>query len=137
MYKSHSPNKLVAKIFKEAGIIEEYGSGVKKVMNIFWEHWLSETIIDILQWFITYICYKNKREIEQKKDTKIEKLKITTQEKILKEIIKTHWITRKILKEKIWNITEDWVKYHIQKLQREWKLKRIWANKWGYWEVIE
>lgn len=59
----------------------------------------------------------------------------TTQEKILVEIKENPKITRKQLKEKIWSITEDWIKYHLKKLQETWKLKRIWPKKWWYWKV--
>ena len=46
-------------------------------------------------------------------------------------------IGRKELATKIENITEYGVKYHINKLKKEDKLKRIGPDKGGYWEVIE
>ena len=39
--------------------------------------------------------------------------------------------------ERIGDITEDDVKYHLDKLRKEGKLKRIGGAKGGYWEIME
>lgn len=40
------------------------------------------------------------------------------------------------MKSKIKDITEDWIKYHLRKLQQQGILKRIWPAKGGYWDII-
>ena len=35
------------------------------------------------------------------------------------------------------DITENGVKYHLQKLQKQGVIKRVGADKGGYWEIAE
>jgi predicted HTH transcriptional regulator len=58
-----------------------------------------------------------------------------TTQKILELIRNNPKITRKELAKKIGNITEDGIKYNIEKLKKEGKIKRVGPAKGGHWEV--
>ncbi len=58
-----------------------------------------------------------------------------TTQKILELIKENPKISRKEIASVIDNITEDGVKYHIDKFKKLGILKRIGADKGGYWEV--
>jgi len=60
-----------------------------------------------------------------------------TTQKIIELIKENPYITRKELAEKIWDITEDGIKYHLKTLKEKGLLKRIGSDKGGHWEVIE
>ena len=72
------------------------------------------------------INYKTTRKTTQK-----------TTRKILDLIRKNPYITRKELAQKIENITEDGIKYHLAKLKQQGILKRIGPDKGGHWEIAE
>jgi len=63
---------------------------------------------------------------------------MTTQiisEKILQLIKEDASISRKQLAEKISNITEDGIKYHLDKLKEARKIKRIGGTR-GIWKIL-
>ena len=60
-----------------------------------------------------------------------------TTQKILELIKSNPYITRKEIAQEIGNITEDGIKYHLAKLKKDGKIKRIGPDKGGYWEVRE
>ena len=60
-----------------------------------------------------------------------------TAQKILELIQKDPYITRKELVRIIGNITEDGIKYHLRKFQKEGIIRRIGPAKGGHWEVVE
>ena len=60
-----------------------------------------------------------------------------TTQKILDIIFENPSINRKELAQKIGNITEDGIKYHLTKLAKQGKLKRIGPDKGGRWQVTD
>ena len=60
-----------------------------------------------------------------------------TTQKILELIKSNPKITRRELAQKIEDITEDGIKYNINKLKKEGRIKRIGSDKGGHWEIIE
>ena len=125
---SYIRNKQIVEVFKDMWEIEKFWSGIRRNKKLIEQEWWKVEIKTDHHTFMIRV-YSNKISL---KETTQE----TTQEKILNEIKNNPNITRTQLKEKIWNITEDWIKYNLKKLQKSWKLKRIWPNKWGYWKII-
>ncbi len=42
------------------------------------------------------------------------------------------------IKRKIWNITEDWVKYNLKVLvKKKGVIMRVGPDNWGYWEIVD
>jgi len=145
LYKSNSPNKLLASIFKELWIIERFWSWVKKIFNIFKENWFREPEIDFSQWFVNYICYKDyfldlKKTAQETVEETVEKTVEETVEKNIQKIINALKIDNKITAKKLekttW-LTRRWVEYNLKKLQENWIIKRFWPNKGGYWKILE
>lgn len=66
---------------------------------------------------------------------KLEKKKATqnlTQEKILALLRETSLLSRKELAEKIGDITENGVKYHLDKLKQDGKIERVGGDSGGH-----
>ena len=59
-----------------------------------------------------------------------------TTQKIIDPILENPQISRKEISVMLGDMSEDGVKYHLTKLQKEKKLKRIGAAKGGYWKIL-
>jgi ATP-dependent DNA helicase RecG len=59
----------------------------------------------------------------------------TTQKRILDLLRKSPSLSRRELAEILEDITEDGVKYHIDKLKKEGKIERIGGDRGGYWKI--
>ncbi len=57
-YKSYLRNKQVASIFKELELIEKYGSGVRRVIDIFVAYGLPEPVFEVTQGGMAVTVYK-------------------------------------------------------------------------------
>ena len=133
-FSPYPKNPIVAKFFKEIGRVDELGSGVRntfKYCGIYTPGTKPEFIEDDV--FRTIIPLKGKDGTTQ----------ITTQmttqiisEKIL-ELLRQHPVmSRKKLAETLGNITEDGVKYHLDKLKKEGKIERVGGTR-GKWKVLK
>jgi len=65
----------------------------------------------------------------------IEKSSEESSEKITRLIKSNNKISAKELSQVIW-ISSRAVEKQIKNLKESWIIKRIWANKWGYWKVL-
>jgi ATP-dependent DNA helicase RecG len=59
-----------------------------------------------------------------------------TTQKILNLLKENPKFSRKELSEIIGDITEDGIKYNLDKLKEQRKIKRIGSDKGGHWEVL-
>jgi len=60
----------------------------------------------------------------------------TTQEKIMASLRAEPTLTRKLLAQRL-NISEDGVKYHLNKLRAAGRIRHVGPTKAGRWEVID
>ena len=60
-YSSRSRNRAIAKMFKEAGRIEKYGSGIARIKNECLKHGILEPVFEEFQHGFRVILYKQKR----------------------------------------------------------------------------
>ncbi|MDZ7611983.1 MAG: winged helix-turn-helix transcriptional regulator [Candidatus Moranbacteria bacterium] len=67
----------------------------------------------------------------------IEKTTQKTTQKILEIIRENPNATRREIAEKLGDITPDGVKYNLEKLKKEEKIRRIGPDKGGHWEIIQ
>ena len=136
--KSYPRNKLIAEIFRDCGLIERYGSGVKKVIEQFREYGLKEPSFKEVAGGFDAIAYS--KEFKQKKvgEKGVEKgVEISEKQRIILNLVKE---IPNISKEKLkirGGLTKKSVEYNIEKLKQKGLLKRIGPAKGGYWEVID
>ena len=146
-YSSRPRNKQIADTFKDMGEIEKYGSGIRRVIEMFlncglpkpqWKQTSGGTVVTV---------WKNNINRGTTQETIQETTQETTQEKIyrLSEIQMTIIdylkkcpnVTRKELALAIGNISEDGVKYNLAKLQQLGLVKHMGSTKSGYWVVVK
>ena len=114
-------NPIIADCMLRAGYVEKIGSGIKRIREL-----VPNVTFNISSnWFkVTFL-----RETTQE----------TTQETTLRmlEVIRENpTITRKELA-KIIGLSEDGIKYHLDKLRKEGVIRHVGATKKGYWEVLK
>ncbi len=128
-FSPYPKNPVIAKFFKEIGWVDELGSGVRntfKYCGIYTPRTKPEFFEDDV--FRTIIPLKSKEGTTQ----------MTTQiisVKILELLRKNPSISRKNLAKEFEDITEDGIKYHLDKLKKEGKIKRVGGTR-GKWNVV-
>jgi len=130
--KSYPRNKLIAEIFRDCGLIERYGSGVRKVIEQFKEYGLKEPSFKEVAGGFDVVTYSKEFKEEIMKEKTVEK----TVEKIFALIKEDPKITQEELSAKT-GLTRRGVEWNLSKLKEKGLLKRIGPDKGGYWEVME
>jgi ATP-dependent DNA helicase RecG len=136
-YVSDCRNKLISKIFKEITWIERYGSGIKRVIDMFRAYGSPVPVFENFQHgfrVITYPLTANSIEKEIIKTEKVTEKVTENQQLILDNILKNQYVTSGELAEMI-GISIRKIKVNISKLKVKGLLERIGPDKGGYWSV--
>jgi len=152
---SYIRNKLITRIFKDAGIIEEYSSGLARVVNSCRENSNRKPIFNVDRTsFSVEIKSLNQEKMgkrgaendsendsvkvgEKGGDGLVERLVerlVESQKRILKLAKENPYITKAELANKI-GISTTAIDKNIETLKQKGLLKRIGADKGGHWEV--
>jgi ATP-dependent DNA helicase RecG len=151
-YISTIRNKKIAEIFKEANIIEKYGSGIRRILEGFEAHDLPAPKFEEISSGFRVTAFKERKKDRIKgktpkygikdtiKDTKKDTIKDTIKSRerekiILQEIKKNPSITSEELAN-ILNINLRNTKKYLAKLKEQEKIKRVGSRRNGIWEVI-
>ena len=126
-------NKQIASVFKESGIIEKYGSGIKRVLEAFNTNELPQPIFEEIRNGFKVTVFKTTQKTTRKTTRKTAQ-KIQTRDQILSLLSKNPKMTRADLSRALAK-SPNTIKGHIVKLKTEGKLKRIGSDRNGYWEV--
>lgn len=145
-YISTIRNKKVAEIFKEANIIENYGSGILRILEGFAAHGLQAPKFEEIGIGFRVTVFKETAKndrlndrIKEKTPRYNEKVAVKTEEKeriLLQKIRENPLITAEELSG-ILNINERNTRRYLAKLKEEGKIKRVGSRKNGTWQVIE
>lgn len=120
-------NPMIAKFFKEIGWVDELGSGVRNTFK-YCKLYTPETHPEFIEGDIFKAIIPTKSSTTQKTTQK-------TEGRVLEILIQHPEYGRKQIAEALGDITEDGVKYQLEKLKKSDKIVRIGADKGGYWEV--
>ena len=130
--KSSPRNLKIAEIFKEVGLIEKYGSGVKRAVEEILSSDLPKPEITKISGGINVNIFGNSNVLENVPENVPE-----NRMRIIFDLIKNNKkITVSVIAKKI-SVNEKTVKRDIAKLKQKGILKRIGPDKGGYWEVVE
>ncbi len=136
-YTSNARNKRIASIFKEAQLIEKYGSGIKRIRDGFAKYGLQPPLFENFQGGFRVTVYSNPDESSGETSEKTSvKMSEKTSVKILELIKEDQQITISDLAFRV-KKTERTIERNIKKLQMEGKLERIGPDRGGYWKVME
>jgi ATP-dependent DNA helicase RecG len=145
--QSKPRNRLLAQVFKELGIIEKYGAGVKRVIEDFRAYGLLDPSFEekFGGFYVVVSDQKLKSRTTQEiynniKDfgtTVQESTQETTQEiaaKIIQLIKENPQLSMRAMAELV-GISENGVKYHLKKFKKEGKINHVGPTKKGYWKI--
>jgi len=136
-YISTIRNKQIAGIFKEAGIMEKYGSGIRRIVEAFRSSGLPvPKFREMGEGFMVTVFHgtPQKTKEETKENTK-EETKEKTMGKILAAIKANPAVTTLELM-KLLALSDSGVEWNLRKLKSAGLLKRVGSTKSGHWEVI-
>jgi len=125
-YSPSIRNKQIASVFKEAGIIEKYGSGVRRVLEAFKEYDLPQPTFEEIQVGFKVTVSRTTQKTTQK---------IGTREQVIELLSKNPKMTRDELAQALAK-SPNTIKGHIAKLKAEGRLIRIGSDRDGYWKVL-
>ena len=135
-YISQPRNKLVAEIFKASGLIEKYGSGIKRVLEAFAAYDLLQPEFIMLQnGFMVKVFSANYLANMDKVGDKVGDNLTVNQNQILQNIIADQYITANELAA-IVKISKRKIEENISKLKQKGIIQRIGSAKGGYWQII-
>jgi len=152
-YISKSRNKLIAKAFKEVGLIERYGSGIMRIRKICREYGVKEPdFYEKSNGFQVVLYNEKKAETDNVTDNVADVTDNVTDvtdnvtdvtdddayrsEKILNLIRENNKITASEIAKYI-GVTKRTILRDIEKLKVKNHLKRIGSEKGGHWKAIE
>lgn len=130
-------NPVLAKFFRVVRLAENAGYGFDKMISGWKSYTGKPPVFDEGRDYTKVIFYlKSTTQNATQKTTQKTTQKDEGNRKAIIELLKEDSrLTRKELAEKIGDITEDGIKYHLEKLKDEGRIKRAGGRKTGYWEV--
>lgn len=135
--RSKPRNKVIAEVFSRMGIIEKWGTGLQRIVDLAKQEGLKEPVFENNDSFFRVILYRGKEEVAQTTDQTIQttdQTVQTTEQKIMNAIAEKPTITRKELAEKT-GLSESGVKWQLDKLKKEQKILRAGGTFGGHWVV--
>ena len=128
-------NKLIAKIFFDTGIIEQYGRGITKIKEECEKNSNSYPEWDNRLGTFTTVYKRREKEAEQGNKKTVKTLS-PLQRQILLFLQQNPSASKKQIALKLPSITKDGVKYHLTRLQELGLLKHVGPTFGGSWEVF-
>lgn len=135
--RSKPRNKVIAEVFSRMGIIEKWGTGLQRIVDLAKQEGLKEPVFENNDSFFRVILYRGKEEAAQTTDQTIQttdQTVQTTEQKIINAIAEKPTITRKELAEKT-GLSESGIKWQLDKLKKEQKILRAGGTFGGHWVV--
>lgn len=127
-YISTPRNKLIADLFKEAGMIEKYGTGIKRVFESIREAGLPAPEFKEIADGILVTIYSREANVD------LEKTVEKTVEKILSLIKRNPCLTQKELAD-LTGLTQRGIEWNLRKMKNEGLIERVGPDKGGRWEI--
>lgn len=135
--RSKPRNKVIAEVFSRMGIIEKWGTGLQRIVDLAKQEGLKEPVFENNDSFFRVILYRGKEEAAQTTDQTVQttdQTVQTTEQKIMNAIAEKPTITRKELAEKT-GLSESGIKWQLDKLKKEQKILRAGGTFGGHWVV--
>lgn len=147
-HSSKPRNKNIAFAFFKAGFIDRWGLGYKKIMEGFKEAGMKQPEIELVDGGVKVTVWRQDVDSDVTGAATTQTTTQTTpqtatqslsevQKSIIALIKENPSISRKELSARIGNITEDGIKYHIQRLQKMGVLRREGPDYGGKWVVLK
>ena len=134
LFKSHESitrNPLIAEICYKAGYIDSWGRGVEKISEACKAAGLAKPVFRECSGGVLVELLRTSSEKELGATQKTTQKALSTAQKILAVLRENPQASRRQIAESLKDITEDGVKYHLDKLKKAGTIRRIGADKGG------
>ncbi len=138
-YSSTIRNKQIASIFKEAGKIEKYGSGIKRIIDTFASYGLPAPRFEEFQHGFKVTVSGKTTQKTTRKTTRKTTQKIPGTKKASEQLLDILRVSPQMSRDELaakLDKNPNTIKYHIKKLKAEGKIERIGSDRDGYWKVL-
>ena len=137
-YKSTPRNKLIADFCKSIGLIEKYGSGIRRVITYFEESKLPQPVFRNISdgFLVTVFAGGKSNAINDDTDRDTDRDTDHRKDLILKEIKNNNRISIQKLAHSC-HVSKSTILRDLKKLKRSGLLKRTGTEKSGFWEVLD
>ena len=125
--RSKPRNKVIAEVFSRMGIIEKWGTGLQRIVDLAKQEGLKEPVFENNDSFFRAILYRGKEETTAKTTAKTTTI-------ILDALSDNPNITLKELAS-MTGLSVDGVRWNLSKLKEENKIERIGGSRSGHWVV--
>lgn len=138
-------NPLIAEVLYKSSFLESWGSGVSRMVDACKAQGVPEPEYVVNGGFVTIVFRRTDNPEMDQKDTinvpeayqKLSFQKLTAiQKAIVTHLSDNPTAGRRELSECIDGLTEGKAQYHLRRLQKDGVIKRIGADRGGYWEVL-
>lgn len=133
--RSEIRNRVIARFFKEINFIEQWGTGIGKILQACRETGLRDPEFRESGLFFKVTLYKNNR-LENEYTTNSRNGSQKTSQKII-ECMKDNPATTIRELSLSTGLSDRGVKNHIHKLKNQGRIRRIGPDRGGRWEVVE
>ena len=140
--RSEIRNKIIARIFREAGIIEQWGSGIPRIREACEQKGLKTPEISENGMFVKLTIYRRIKETEMNGKNAQSTIKISKGSKIGEEkervcqLIKENSNCTVNDISRLISISEASVQRRLESLQKENRIRRLGSKKSGEWKII-
>lgn len=138
--RSHSRNPLIFGLFARMRLVEQVGSGIGRIKDLMKEAGLPEPLFQ-KEGFFTVILQKptNKSGKTTQKTTRKTTQKTTqkTEDRIIEILAANPKASRSEIARELGDLSENGVKYQLNKLKRQGKIERVGPDKGGHWNIIK
>lgn len=132
-HRSHSRNPLIFGLFARMHLVEQIGSGIRRIHQVMHEAHLPEPIFRKEGIFVVVLKRPQNSATRTTRKTRGE-TRGETREKIKKAIEENNQVTTAMLAE-ILDLTIKGIEYQLSILKKQGILERIGPNKGGYWKI--
>ena len=124
-YVSAIRNKQIATLFKEAGIIEKYGSGIKRILEAMRAYGSPEPSFEEIQNGFRVTVYKTTQKTTQK---------MMARDQVLNALRENPKLTRDEIASLLGK-SRNTIQEHLARLKAEGRLERMGSDRDGYWKA--
>lgn len=146
--RSEIRNKVIARFFKEIGFIEQWGTGIQKMIRLCTEAGLPKPEMRESGLFfqIAFCKPENSQKTARKQPETVRELPgdypvihqqlPETSRKIIEILRNNPYLSRRNIAKHL-GITEGSVRHHLKKLKAQGLVERVGPDKGGYWKIVE
>ena len=137
-YVSTPRNRQIAKMTKEMGLIEKYGTGIKRVLNIFTEYGLQQPIFELIPggFAVTVFSENSKISLVNKFGENVTENVTENRSNLIVNTIRLNNIVSIDQLSEILKVSKRTIIRDIEKLKKQNIIARVGPVKGGHWEIL-